>query len=133
MNFKFAGYRIIGYFLLLAVLILLAAGLSLLMPGTFWKQIWFIKKAEYQKMLPNRLWIGWGFWLLAIIMAIAVTGWFRKRRWGWFLVIAIFMINGLSDAVRFVMGNYIEGSIGVCTTAGIVFYLLRSSVKNFFS
>jgi len=128
----FIGYEVIGYFLFLSMGILLVAGISLLMPETFWKQVWFFKKAEYRQMLPYRIWIGCGFWILAIILACAGIGWFKRLSWGWRLTVGIFAVNGLSDGVRLVMGNYVEGSIGVCITAGIIFYLTRPSVKKLF-
>ena len=128
----FVGYQVIGYFLAIAVLIVLMAGLSLLMPETFWRQIWFIKKDEYHQMLPDRILIGCGFSLLALIMAFAAIGWFRKKRWAWILTIGIFLINGLSDGVRLIMDSYVEGIIGVFVSAVVIYFLTRSSVKNIF-
>ena len=125
-------YHIIGGFLVLSALILIMAGFSLLLPETFWKQIWFFKRDEYRQMLPYHILIGTGFWLLAIIMACAAIGWFKKLRWGWGLTIGIFVANGLGDAVRLIGGNYVEGSIGVCVTAGVIYYLTRPSVKMLF-
>ena len=127
------GYRIIGYFLCLSALILVAAGISMLFPGTFWSQIWSFKKMEYQQLLSYRLLVGCGFWTLAVIMTCAAIGWFRRRRWGRVMTMGIFVVNGLGDGVRLVSGSYVEGAIGVCVTAGIIFYLTRPSLKRLFN
>jgi len=108
------------------------AGFSFILPETFWKQVWFIKQEEYQQMLQRRQLYGWGFWLLAIIMLLAVVGWFRKRCWGWFLTVGIFFVNGISDGIRLITGSYVEGGIGVCVTALIIYYQFRPSVKKIF-
>ncbi len=133
MNFNFnIAYYFIGYFLILGVVILFSTGMSLFLPETFWSKIWFIKKPEYRQMLAYSVLIGCGFWMLAVVMGISAVGWFRKRQWGWVMTICIFLLNGLSDSLRFVTGNYIEGSIGVIITSCIIFYLTRSGVKRYF-
>ena len=60
-------------------------------------------------------------------------GWFKKRYWGWILTLCIFGINGVGDGMRLIMGSYIEGGMGVCVTAAIIFYLTRPSMERLFS
>jgi hypothetical protein len=123
----------LGYFLILACLILVVAGISLFWPRTFWSQIWSFKEAEFQQMLSYRVLFGTGFWLLAIIMGIAAIGWFRRLRWGWVITLCIFIVNGMSDAARMFTGSLLEGAIGVSVTAIIIYYLTRPAVKAEFS
>ncbi|MDP4150510.1 MAG: hypothetical protein Q8927_07505 [Bacteroidota bacterium] len=123
----------IGYFLILACLILVVAGISLFWPQTFWSQIWSFKEEEFRQMLPYRVLFGSGFWLLAIVMGMAAIGWFRRRRRGWLMTIGIFVVNGLSDGARMFSGSVLEGAIGVSVTSIIIYYLTRPAVRAEFN
>jgi hypothetical protein len=56
--------------------------------------IWKLYPARRSLLMPYRMWLGPGFLVLAIVMASASIGCFRRRIWGWWLAIAIFVING---------------------------------------
>ena len=70
--------------------------------------IWKLYPARRALLMPYRMWLGPGFLILAIVMVSASIGCFRRRIWGWWLAITIFVINGLSDAGerRFPRGRY---------------------------
>ena len=84
-------------------------------------------------LMPYREWLGPGFLLLGVIMLFASVGCFRRRRWGWWLAVGIFAVNGLADAGQLFLGHYLEGAIGVTVAAGIVFYLWRPKVQGAFT
>ncbi|MFZ2029964.1 MAG: hypothetical protein WAU68_06640 [Vitreimonas sp.] len=79
--------------------------------------MWAIKPAAYRQLLVMAPWSGLGFCLLAMAMALTSVGCFRRKRWGWTLAVAIFAINGLADATRFLAGEVFEGLIGVLAPA----------------
>ena len=83
--------------------------------------------------MPYRVWLGPGFLILAIVMASASIGWFRRRIWGWWLAVVIFLINGLSDAGQILIGHFLEGGIGVAVSGAILFFLSRPKVHGTFS
>jgi hypothetical protein len=56
----------------------------------------------------------------------------RQRKWGWWLAVAIFAVNGLSDAGQMALGQYIEGGIGVIVAGAILLYLYRPKTKAAF-
>ena len=66
-------------------------------------------------------------------MVSASVGCFRRRIWGWWLAIAIFTINGLSDAGQILIGHFLEGGIGVAVAGAILFYLSRPKVRGTFT
>jgi hypothetical protein len=59
-------------------------------------------------------------------------GCFRGRIWGWWLAVAILLVNGLSDVAQIFMGHFLEGGIGVVAAGVILFYLSRPNVRGAF-
>ena len=53
--------------------------------------------------------------------------------WGWWLSIAIFVINGRSGAGQILIGHFLEGGIGVAAVGTILFYLSRPEVRATFT
>lgn len=58
---------------------------------------------------------------------------FAIRIWGWWLTVAIFLVNGLSDVAQIFMGHFLERGIGVVAAGVILFYLSRSNVRGAFT
>src|SRR5678809_1270988 len=101
--------RIVGAFYCMASLICAAAGASILMPRGTFDWMWAIKPGAYEQLRAVAPWSGLGFCLLALAMALTSIGCFQRKRWGWLLAVAIFAINGLTDAARLFAGEVLEG------------------------
>lgn len=95
--------------------------------------VWKLYPARRSLLMPYRMWLGPGFLILAIVMVSASVGCFRRRIWGWWLAITIFVINGLSDAGQILVGHFLEGGIGVAVAGAILFYLSRPKVRGTFT
>jgi len=108
------------------------AGASLLTPGGALDWIWLRKPAEHELLLALGPRIGWGFLALALAMAAASFGTFRRRGWGLWLAMAIFALNAAGDAARIPSGAVLEGMIGVAVTAAILWWLTRPKVRACF-
>ena len=122
-----------GIFFAVATCILLSVGMALLFPGSAMEVVWRTNPARRTLLMPYREWLGPGFLMLAVAMVAASIGCFRQREWGWWLAVAIFAVNGLSDAGQIVLGHLLEGGIGVLTAGAILFYLSRPKVMAAFS
>ncbi len=123
------GVKAIAVLMAVATLIAIAAAITLLVPGTPVDGIWAIKKGAYQQMLSFRWLAGTGFVVLAIATLCAAIGLWRGRRLGWFVAIAVFGLNGLSDLARAFSGDAVGGAIGVLIAAALVVYLTRPAVR----
>jgi hypothetical protein len=124
------GIILIAVFFALATVILVSVGLALVFPGSALEAVWLAYPARRAILMPYRVWLGPGFLALAVIMAAASVGGFRQRRWGWWLAVAIFAVNGLSDAAQLLLGHIVEGGIGVLAAGAILFYLTRPGIKH---
>lgn len=123
---------ILGVFFLVATKICFVAAFTLLAPGTWVDGIWAIKPAEYRQLLALGPLSGIGFGALSVVMALASIGTFLRSRRGWWLVVAIFAINGLGDATQMFFGRYIEGGIGVLAAALALFVITQPRIKSSF-
>jgi hypothetical protein len=65
-------------------------------------------------------------------MVFGGIGLLQGRKWDWWLAVIIFVTNGIGDALRFGAGDFLGGTIGLCIATGLLFYLTRPRVKNFF-
>jgi hypothetical protein len=126
------GVFLIALFFAIATCILLGVGTALLLPGSKLEVIWKLYPARRAVLMPYRVWLGPGFLILAIVMASASIGCFRRRIWGWWLAVDIFF-NGLSDAGQILIGHFLEGGVGVAVAGVIRFYLSRPHVRGAFT
>ena len=107
--------------------------MALLAPGSAFEEVWGLYPARRSLLMPYRAWLAPGFLLLAIAMALASIGCFRRRRWGWRLAVAIFVVNGLGDLAQLLFGHFLEGGIGVAVAGAILCYLSRPATRSLFA
>lgn len=129
---RFFDIFFIAIFFAIATCILLAVVMALLIPRSNLEVIWKLYPIRRSLLMPYRMWFGPGFLMLTIVMASASVGCFRRRIWGWWLAVAIFLINGLSDAGQLLVGHFLEGGIGVAVAGAILFHLSRTKVREAF-
>jgi hypothetical protein len=127
------GVFLIALFFAIATCILLGVGPALLWPGSKLEVIWKLYPSRRAVLMPYRVWLGPGFLILAIVIASASIGCFRRRIWGWWLAVVIFLINGLSDAGQILIGHFLEGGVGIAVAGVILFYLSRPHVRGAFT
>jgi hypothetical protein len=66
------------------------------------------------------------------LKAVALVGWFNRRRWAWSLAVAILVTQIAGDLVNLYLGSVIEGAIGIAAAGALLFYLLRPPVRAAF-
>jgi hypothetical protein len=71
-------------------------------------------------LLQHKLPVGLGFAALAVILALAATGWTRRKRWGWLLGVLILAVNLLSDTVSLIASRQPADLLGVAIGAAIL-------------
>jgi hypothetical protein len=76
--------------------------------------------------------VGVLFLLLSATLALAGTGWFRRRRWGWRLAVVIIATQVLGDVVNCVRGNLLRGGTGVIIAGALLLYLLQPKTRAAF-
>jgi hypothetical protein len=126
------GFTAIGIFLFFGATMASLAAITLLWRGTALDGIWVLNPTAYRELMPLGGSVGILFLLLAATLTVAGIGWFRRRRWGWRLAIAIIATQVLGDVVSCVRGDFLRGGIGVIIAGGLLLLLLRSKVRAAF-
>ena len=112
-------------FFLFGTVMTALAGASLLTPGGALDWIWLKKPEEHRLLMALGPLAGAGFMALSGLMAATAIGAWKRRRWGWWLAVIIFAVNGLSDLARAASGAYWEGLFGAAIAALILWWLFR--------
>jgi uncharacterized membrane protein (DUF2068 family) len=108
------------------------AGTTLLWRGTVLDRMWVLNSAAYKRLVPLGGIAGMLLLLLGTVLAVAGTGWFKRRLWGWRLAVVIIAIQVSGDLVDVFRGDIVQGAIGFTIAGGLLFYLLRSEVRAAF-
>ena len=127
------GISAVGIFLFFGCLMVSLAGMTLVWPGTLVDRMWALNPCAYNELAPCGKAVGIPFLLLGVTLAVAGTGWFKRRLWGWRLAVAIIATQLLGDLADVLLGRVVEGAIGVAIAGALLFYLLRPAVKSVFA
>ena len=127
------GITAIGVFLLFGAVMAFIAGTSLITRGTAFHRMWALNPRAYDKLVPLGKSVGLLFLSLAVALALAATGWLKRRRWGWQLAVATIGTQVLGDFVNIFLGRAVEGLVGVAIAGALFFYITRSRVRAAFN
>jgi hypothetical protein len=75
------GITAVGIFLFFGATMAALAGTTLVFPGTILDRVWALNPMAYRQLAPVGRIAGMLFLLLSVSMAVAGTGWFRRRYW----------------------------------------------------
>jgi len=127
------GLTAMGIFLMFGMCMATLAAITLTWPGTPLDQAWRLNPDAYARLAPIGKTAGPLFFLLAVVLALAASGWLGRRLWGWCLATALIAIQALAGIVNLFLGSILEGLTGAVLASALVFYLLRASVRSAFS
>jgi hypothetical protein len=108
------------------------ASLSLAWPDGPLAAMWRLKPDEFAKMRALGPLVPIGFSALSLTMAVTAYATLARRRWGWWLAVFIFAVNGLSDAARALVASEWSSLIGVAVAGLVLWWLSRRDVRAMF-
>jgi hypothetical protein len=108
------------------------ASITLAFPGTALDALWALNKRGHEGLVQLGRIAAVPFGLLSVALACAAVGWFRRRRWGWILGVAIIGINMAGDMGQLVIGEGLTGVVGVVIAGVLLFYLMTPGVRKYF-
>jgi hypothetical protein len=117
--------------LLLAMVIAVGVTAMLLLPSSATERLWSLNPAAGPWFMAHRalgvlLIVGAG-----VAAGLAGLGLWRGRRWGWWIAVLIFAANGVGDLVRFALGDYAEGVVGVTIVAAFLVLLALPATRRY--
>ncbi len=122
----------VGVFLFFGAIMAALAGTTLVWQGSPLDRVWSLNPRAYKELVPFAKAVGIPFLLLAVTLAVAGIGWFKRRRWGWMLAVALVATQVLGNLVNIWMAHYPEGGTGLVVAGALLLYLVRADVKNVF-
>ena len=108
------------------------AAVTLSFRGTSLDRIWTLNPTAYARLAPRGPVVGPLFFLLSAALACATVGWFRRRRWGWRLAVAILSTQVLGDVINCIRGDFLRGATGLVLGGALLLYLLSFNVRTAF-
>jgi len=126
------GITAVGIFLFFGATMAALAGTTLVFPGTILDKVWALNPRAYRQLASAGRIAGMLFLLLSVSMAVAGTGWFRRRYWGWCLAVIIIATQVLGDIVNVLRGDFVRGGIGFAIAGLLLLYLLSAKTKAIF-
>jgi hypothetical protein len=126
------GLKAVGIFLFVGAVMASLAGITLAWRGTALDRIWTLNPRAYSELAPLGKPIGLLFLSLAAVLAIAATGWLKRRRWGWQLAVVIIGMQALGDITNILYGRIIQGGVGVAIAGALLFYMTRPPIRASF-
>jgi hypothetical protein len=127
------GINAIGVFLFFGAAMASLAGGTLSWPGTFLDRMWVLNPNAHRQLATLGKTAGILFLLLGETLALAGTGWFKHRLWGWGLAVAVIATQVLGDFVNLVRGDLLRGGVGFIIATALLFYLFRPAVRAAFN
>ena len=108
------------------------AATTLLWRGTPLDRAWALNPRAYEQLAPLGNKVGILFVLLSVALTVAGAGWFRHRRWGWWLTVSIIGTQVIGDIINVIRGDWLRGGIGVVIAGLLLLYLLSARIKAAF-
>lgn len=108
------------------------AGATLVWQGTMLDQIWRLNPRAYRQLAPLGAKAGGLLLVVAAALAVAGARWFLRRPWARTLAIGILCTQILGDVLNLLLGQVLEGAIGVAAAGALLFYVGRPSIRAAF-
>ncbi len=128
------GILFVSIIVFIAAFLALIVSLSIIIPGTPLDVIWTLKNSFPTGFRSTALGMIFGYFILMLGILMIFAGWgiLQGRKWAWWTVIIIFLVNGIGDAVSLVYGGGINGISGILIASAFLYYLTRPNVREFF-
>lgn len=108
------------------------AGTTLVWRGTLLDRLWTLNAPAYEQLAPLGRTIGAPFLIFGVILLITAMGWLRRRRWGWYVGVAIIVIQLAGDLMNLFLGQLVRGGVGVIIAGLLLVYMLRPQMRAAF-
>jgi hypothetical protein len=117
---------VITAFLIAATVVAFGVGFALLFPGRLLEWLAQFNRPAMGGFEALGRWSGVALLCLACFTAVAASGLLRGRKWGWWMAVGLFVVNGCGDVVGYAVTRdaWRSGS-GIAICSAFLYALLR--------
>lgn len=126
------GFTAFGILLIFGAAMAMLAALTLLLPGTALDFAWRLNPVAQRQLADVGRPAGILLLDISVVLAIASVGWFRRRRWGYWLSVVLIGIQVLGNMGNMMMGQAMRGLAGAAISLALLVYLLTPAIRHHF-
>jgi|SRR6185312_13928923 len=126
------GFTAFGILLVFGAVMAMLAALTFLLPGTPLDMAWRLNPAAHRQFADVGRPAGILFLDISVVLAIASVGWFRRRRWGYWLAVVLIGIQVIGNMGNMVLGQAVRGLVGAAISLALLVYLLSPRIRDHF-
>lgn len=128
------GILIVALIVIIAALLALIVGITIFVPGTPLDMIWTLKNSFPTGFRSSATGIIFGYFILilGLILISAAWGLLKGMKWAWWVVLIVFLVNGIGEVISVVFGGGINGISGIIIISAFLIYLTRPNVREYF-
>ena len=128
------GVIIIAIIVLIAALLALIVGITIFVPGTPLDMIWSVKNSFPTGFRSTFTGVIFGYFIviLGLILISAVWGLLKGMKWAWWIVLIVFLINGIGDVISIIFGGGLNAIAGILIISAFIIYMTRPNVRRYF-
>ena len=106
--------------------------LSLTFPGSFLEPIWRLNRHAYEQFIRLGSWAIVLMSVVCVACLCAAIGLYLRRRWGYWLAVAMLGANLVGDLLAVTTGQEPRAIVGVPVALLVLIYLMRRRVRSLF-
>jgi hypothetical protein len=128
------GVIIIAIIVLIAALLALIVGITIFVPGTPLDMIWNVKNSFPTGFRSSFTGVIFGYFIviLGLILISAVWGLLKGMKWALWVVLIVFLINGIGDVISVIFGGGLNAISGILIISAFIIYMTRPNVRRYF-
>jgi hypothetical protein len=127
-----AGITALSAFFVFGALASGLSAVSLLSPGGPLEPMWRLNPRAHEAFAHMGTWAPLLLGAVCLACAASAWGFFHGRRWGYWLGVALLLINLTGDLINAALGIEPRTVVGIPIVALLLWYLSSSKVRAFF-
>ena len=128
-----AGVTALSIFFVFGATVSFVSFVSLLFPGSFLEPMWRLNPRAREAFTGMGVWAVVLMCVVCAACASAAAGLWRGARWGYWLAVALLVINLFGDIANVLLGTEPRAAVGIPVVIAVLAFLTRGRVRRFFA
>jgi hypothetical protein len=126
------GITALSIFFLFGAAMSFISSILLLFPGSFLEPLWKLNPRARENFTAIGMWAIALMFVVCVACVLAALGLWRGSWWGYWLTVALLVINLLGDVANVILGTEPRAAVGIPIVVLTLAFLMNRRVKQFF-